>query len=53
MKDIAFQLYYDARNNLLRMQKAKMSLSDRIAYEKAIVQLETMERILRRLTNNI
>lgn len=40
MKQIIKNLYWDAQRELNKMQKSKMSLSDRVAYEKALEKLE-------------
>lgn len=46
MKQIIKNLHWDAKRQLERMQKSKMSLADRIAYEKALEKLELMTLLL-------
>lgn len=46
MKQIIKDLYWEARKELLNMKKTGMSLADRIAYEKALVHLEMMQRLI-------
>ncbi len=46
MKDIVNSLYYSATENLIDMKKERMLLSDRIKYEKALVQLSIMKKII-------
>lgn len=45
-KDIITHLYYSAINNLWEMKVSEMSLRERVLYEKAIVQLDAMKRII-------
>lgn len=46
MKQVIINLYHNAIWNLANMKKSEMSLSDRIKYEKALSQLETIKLIL-------
>lgn len=43
MKQVLISLFYSSKNNLDKMEKSKMRLSDRIAYEKALTQIEIMK----------
>lgn len=46
MKQIIMSMITDARNDLHEMEKSKMSLKNRIAYEKAILRLKTINDLL-------
>ncbi len=46
MKQILHNLYWQGMDELRRMKKAKMSLADRISYEKAIVYMETLKKLI-------
>lgn len=46
MKQLINNLYYDARNSLLSMKKSHMTISERIKYENAIIQLNMMKQII-------
>lgn len=46
MQQLVFEFYREALYNLDRIQRSKLSLSDRIALEKALVQLDAMKKIL-------
>lgn len=46
MKQVIKNLQYEAKRELWKMQKSKMSLADRIAYEKALEKLELMMYLL-------
>lgn len=46
MKEVINKIYWDAKSNLGQMQLSKMSLKDRVKYEKGLAQLEAMKRII-------
>lgn len=46
MKQVITNLYWEAIRELEKMHKTKMLLSDRIAFEKALVQLDAIKKIL-------
>lgn len=46
MKKVLEALYYQSRRELTEMQKSKMSLTDRVHYEKALTNLEAMKLII-------
>lgn len=46
MKEVINSLYYSAINSLESMRKSDMTLCERIKYEKALVQLNAVKRIL-------
>lgn len=51
MKELAQNLFYSARNNFSGMHKSKMTLTERIKYEKAMTQMEILEKVLNKLQN--
>lgn len=46
MKNLIDTLYWEANRSLESMHKSDMTLTERIKYEKALVQLDIMKRIL-------
>jgi hypothetical protein len=46
MKQVVLDLYWSARTNLQSMEVSKMKLSDRIKYEKALVQMDSIQQII-------
>lgn len=46
MKQIIKDLYWETRKELQKIQKSKMSLSDRIAYERALERLDFINRLI-------
>lgn len=48
MKQIIKDIYWEARKELMKMQKSKMSLADRIAYEKALEKMEFIRTLIDR-----
>lgn len=46
MKQVLNSLYWIAKNDLDKMKKSEMSLSQRVHYEKALSSLATMKLII-------
>jgi len=46
MKEIMKQLYWEALNDLDKIKKSRLMLSERIGLEKAIVKMELIKRLL-------
>ncbi len=44
------QLYWNTKNELNKMKKGNMKMADRIAWEKAITNLEAIKVLIDRLT---
>lgn len=46
MKDLLNSLYWDIERDLKSMQVSKMTLCERIKYEKAMVNLKTLKNVV-------
>ena len=46
MKQVVYSLYHSVKNELSNMKKSNMSISDRVAYEKAVAKLEAIKLII-------
>lgn len=46
MKQLIFDIYWETINELEKIHKSKLLLSERIALERAIVKLESIKKIL-------
>lgn len=49
MKSIIRQLYWETITELEKIKKGELRLSERIAYEKAIVKLDVIKKLLETL----
>lgn len=46
MKQLLNDLYWESIQEMEKIKKSKLSLSERIALERAVTKLETMKKIL-------
>ena len=46
MKNLMQNIYWDAERNLEDMKKSNMTLTERIKYEKAMVQLRMLKTLI-------
>ena len=49
MKELAQKTIWSLRDDLTAMQKGKMTLTDRINYERALLQIKFLEQLISRI----